>query len=104
MLISTAANAGQALEPGEETRFYDDIGCLAADAVALKQDAQLFVQLTNGAGWASAGSVWFAASPGVSTPMAYGFAAFSSEAEARRADAKGLALRWEEIVRRAGGR
>ena len=104
MLISTAANAGQALVPGEETRFYDDIGCLAADAAATTQGARRFVQLANGAGWASVDAVWFAVSPDASTPMAYGFAAFSAEAEARRADTKGLAWRWEEISLRAGAR
>lgn len=88
--------------PGEETGFYDDIGCLAAAATSMKPDARLFVQLADGAGWASVDSVWFAVAPRTRSPMGYGFTAFAAEDEARQADTGGTARTWESIVRRMG--
>lgn len=102
MLISSASNAGEALVPGEETGFYDDIGCLAAAATSMKRDARLFVQLANGAGWAPVESAWFAVAPRTRSPMGYGFVAFAAQDEARRADTRGTARTWESIVRHMG--
>ncbi len=102
MLISSVSNAGEALVPGEETGFYDDIGCMAASATSMKRDARLFVQLADGAGWASVESAWFAVAPRTRSPMGYGFMAFAAEDEARRADTDGTARTWESIVRRMG--
>jgi copper chaperone NosL len=104
MLISSAAGAGQALVVGEETRFYDDVGCLAKDAARLTAQARLFVQATNGAGWVDVESLWFAKPAAIQTPMGYGLAAYASEAGARGADRTGDAMRWEEVVRRLGDR
>lgn len=88
--------------PGEETRFYDDIGCLAAAATSMKPDARLFVQLADDPGWASVESAWFAVAPRTRSPMGYGFMAFASEDEARRADTDGTARTWNSIVQRTG--
>ena len=99
MLISSLANAGQAVSREAETRFYDDIGCMAADT-AMTGDANLFVQLADGTGWTPVTSAWFAASPQMSTPMGYGFTAHASEEAARKADAQPRAQSWAEIVRR----
>ena len=38
MLISSDANSAEALAPDTETRFYDDIGCLASDRSAAGPD------------------------------------------------------------------
>jgi hypothetical protein len=102
MLISSVANAGEVLVPGEETRFYDDIGCLARDPVAMKAGATRFVQLAGGAGWATTGDAWFASSVSAGTPMGYGLVALATESAARAADREGRARGWDEIVRTAG--
>ena len=104
MLISDLANAGQVLVPGEETRFYDDIGCLAKGPAAAKPGARLFVRLANGTGWGEVDRLWFAITPAVRTPMGYGITAFLTEPEARRADINGSARDWKTIVARMRGR
>jgi hypothetical protein len=104
MLISSAANAAEALVPGGETHFYDDVGCLATDPAAMKAGALRFVQVAGGAGWASTDVAWFASSATASTPMGYGFLAFSTESAARAADRDGRPRRWTEVVQAAGER
>jgi hypothetical protein len=103
MLISTTANAAEALVQGEDARFYDDIGCLAKDPTALGASTERFVRLANRTGWAATESAWFALAPGANTPMAHGVFAFATEAEARAGDRAGRARKWDEIVREMGG-
>jgi hypothetical protein len=98
MLISSEVNAAEAQTPGEDTRFYDDIGCLVRDPVAAKPSTQRFVRLANSTGWALADSAWFALSASAVTPMAHGLQAFTTEAEARAADRQGRARSWHDVV------
>ncbi len=104
MLISTQAGTGELLSPRDDTRFYDDIGCLAADWPSLGTGgAAAYVQLASG-GWIDAPSASFAQPVSAHTPMGWGFAAYATVAEARAADRLGRALTWDDVVRAAGGR
>jgi hypothetical protein len=102
MLISSDANAAEAIVPGHETRFYDDIGCMAGDRSANQAGARRFVRLASDKGWLEVETAYFAASTAV-TPMAHGVVAFATETEARAADSSQQARRWLDIVRMTGG-
>ena len=97
MLISSDAHAAQSQAHGRATRFFDDIGCLAADPDASANDANRYVKLVSGA-WSTVDSAWFARSATASTPMDYGILAFASADEARAADRDGKAHEWPSIV------
>ena len=97
MLISSERDAAQAVSPDEDTRFYDDIGCLARDR-SLSAGARLFVHGTGGSGWFPAEQAWFAAPAGLDTPMGHGLAAFADAARARGADVHGRARRWADLL------
>jgi hypothetical protein len=97
MLISSDTHAAQSQAHGRSTRFFDDIGCLAADQDARADDANRYVRLVSGA-WALTESAWFARSASAKTPMDYGILAFATEEEARAADRDGQAHRWPAIV------
>jgi hypothetical protein len=99
MMVSSPAHAAQAVAPNAEARFYDDRGCLAADAPALPPGARLFVQLDAAAGWIDVRDAFFAMSEGTRTPMGYGVVAFRSESDASRTDRNGRALAWNDVVR-----
>ena len=60
MLISSDANAAEAIVPGAGTRFYDDIGCMAGDPAAVKAGVERFVRLADGTGWIPADAAYFA--------------------------------------------
>jgi hypothetical protein len=98
MMISSEPESAQWVVPGEETRFYDDIGCLAADDRPQVEGGARFVHV-DGSGWARAETASYARPAGLSTPMGYGFAAFSKAAEAAARDRDGRARTWEEAVR-----
>ena len=102
MLISSDANAAEAQTSGDDTRFYDDIGCLARDPAAAAPSIARFVRLAGGAGWATTESAWFAFSASARTPMAHGILAFAAEADARAADREGRARTWTEIASSSG--
>ncbi len=97
MLISSDIHSAQSQAHGRSTRFFDDIGCLAADEDARAHDANRYVRLVSGA-WATTESAWFARSASAHTPMDYGIVAFATEEEARTADRDGQAYRWPAIV------
>ena len=97
MLISSDANAAQSQAHGRSTRFFDDIGCLAADPDARADDANRYVRLVSGA-WATTEAAWFARSATAKTPMDYGILAFATTDEARAADRDGEAYQWPAIV------
>jgi len=104
MLISTEAGAGEMLSSREDTRFYDDIGCLAADWGRRRNGGSVaYVKLAAG-GWREAGSAWFAQPAAARTPMGSGFVAFATPAEARAVDGQGRALAWSDVVLNAGVR
>ena len=103
MLISTDTHSAQSQAHGRSTRFFDDVGCLAADPDAMAGDANRYVRLVSGA-WATTESAWFARSASAKTPMDYGILAFATEAEARAADREGQADQWPAIVSSAKSR
>ena len=99
MLISSSDNAGEIIASGEETRFYDDIGCLAGDAAQTVPGTRIWVHRTNGDEWIEAGSAWFAESAR-RTPMGHVIGAYASQTEASRDDVDGRARRWDDIIKR----
>ena len=102
MLISTDTGGGEIVSAVEETRFYDDIGCLAADWQAHRADARAFVRVAGG-GWSDAQGASFARPAGSMTAMASGIAAFAAAADARGADRDGRVLTFDEVVHLSGG-
>lgn len=97
MLISSESGSGQILSSSEDTRFYDDIGCLAADWTAHRGDARAFVR-TSGGGWADAQGASYAQPAGARTAMGSGVAAFATVADASAADRAGRALTFDDVV------
>lgn len=101
MLISTDAGAGEIVAPGEETRFYDDIGCLAAEWPAHRDRAHAYVRVSGGR-WSDAQTAFYAEPDGMKTAMASGVAAFATSSEARGADRAGRALTFHDVARLTG--
>lgn len=102
MLVSSDRDGGQIVTSGDETRFYDDIGCLASGWRVQHENATAFVRVADGA-WVDAAAAWFAHPAGARTAMGSGLKAFATEREARSADAGGHALTWDDVVGAAGG-
>ena len=103
MLISTEAGAGEIVTAHEDTRFYDDVGCLAADWKAHAREATAFVRVESG-GWVDARQAWFAHPERARTAMASGLLAYATADAAKQADRGGRALGWDEVVADAGER
>ena len=97
MLISTERGAGQIVSANEDTRFYDDIGCLAADWVGLGDEAVPYVQLSGGE-WQDARKAVYASRAGATTAMGSGLVAFGSEAEAKLASPGSRVLTWDDVI------
>ena len=102
MLISSDAGSGQIVSSRDETRFYDDLGCLAADWPAHRDAATAFVRVAGG--WREARDASFARPAGLSTAMGSGVAAFATIAAARDADRDQRALTFDDVVVIAGER
>jgi nitrous oxide reductase accessory protein NosL len=98
MLISTDSGGGEIVSTSEDTRFYDDLGCLAADWAAHHDGARAFVRI-SGQRWSDARAASYAQPTGVQTPMGSGFAAFRTAVEARAADRAGRALTFDDLLR-----
>ena len=105
MLLSSEAGAAQIVSTRDETRFYDDVGCLAADwSERLRRGASAagtstpFVHLRGG-GWRDARTAWFARPPAAHTAMGSGLVAYESADEAKAADRDARALGWDEVTR-----
>jgi len=96
MLVSSDAHAAQSRAPGQPTRFYDDVGCLAGRPEAHADGTARYVRLASG-GWAAAEEAWFARSASARTPMDYGVLAFATRNEAAAADRDGQAHNWPAI-------
>lgn len=101
MLISTEQGSGEIVSASEDTRFYDDIGCLAADWASHKSDARAYVRTTEGA-WSEAQAASYAQPAAARTAMGSGITAFSTAADARRADRAGRALTLDDVLRLTG--
>jgi nitrous oxide reductase accessory protein NosL len=101
MLISAERGGGEIVSAAEDTRFYDDIGCLAADWAAHRGEARAFVRIAGGK-WSDVQAASFAQPAGARTAMGSGLAAFSTAAEARAADGPGRALTFDDVLRLTG--
>jgi len=101
MLISTDKGGGQIVSANEETRFFDDIACLAADWLAHREEATAYVRLSDGA-WSEAQDASYARPAAAHTPMGSGYTAFATIAEARASDRDGRVLSWDEMVKDVG--
>ena len=72
MTVSSARFASQIVAPGEEPRFFDDLGCLAAhlhDGPALPAGAAVYVADHRTREWAPAASAVYTKVDGLATPM-----------------------------------
>jgi len=101
MLISTESGGGEIVSATEDTRFYDDIACLAADWASHRGEARAFVRIAGGK-WSDARAASFAQPADVRTAMGSGVAAFSTAADARAADGEGRALTFAEVLHMTG--
>jgi hypothetical protein len=101
MLISSDRGGGEIVSTTEDTRFYDDIACLAADRQALRGDARAFVRGAGGE-WTDAQAASFAEPAAARTPMGSGIVAFAAAADARAADRAGRVLNFDAVVRLSG--
>jgi hypothetical protein len=101
MLISSERGTGEIVSATDDTRFYDDVACLAADWAQHGRASSAFVRLATGA-WSNAHTAWYARPDGARTAMGSGFIAFATEVEARAADAASRAVRFDEILLQAG--
>jgi hypothetical protein len=101
MLISTDTGTGEIVSLHNETRFYDDIGCLAADWPAHAAGDIAYVRIDRE--WSEADAAAFAQPATMRTAMGSGWAAYEDGGEAQAVDRSGHAHTWDEVVRRAGG-
>jgi nitrous oxide reductase accessory protein NosL len=101
MLISTDTGTAEIVSPGEETRFYDDVGCLAAEWPARAGRGRAFVRVASGR-WIEAGSAFYAQAESIRTAMASGFGAFATSTDASGADRAGRSLTFDDVVRLTG--
>jgi copper chaperone NosL len=89
MTVSDARFAAQIVAPGEEARFFDDIGCLRAflqAKPALATEAVAFVASYKTKAWVRAADGLFLQHDGLETPMGSHIVAFE-DAAGRDADA-----------------
>jgi copper chaperone NosL len=95
MLVSSEPESAQWVAAGEETRFYDDIGCLATDGRAPSGRNARFVHADGR--WLTAERAYYGRPRDVSTPMGYGFLAFPDRRRAESRDRDGRARTWAEV-------
>ena len=100
MLVSSEAGAAEIVSSHDETRFYDDIGCLAADWRTSHDSVTGFVRTAEG--WLDVMSASFAQPVAARTAMGSGFAAYRTSDEAAAVDRDGRALTWADVVRLTG--
>ena len=97
MLISTDRGAGQVVSTEEDTRFYDDVGCLAADWVEQRNQATPYVRVYNSE-WKDARKAVYANHTESRTAMGSGLVAFDTEEEARLVSPGSRILTWDDVV------
>jgi copper chaperone NosL len=88
MTVSSGRFAAQIVAPGEEPRFFDDLGCLAAflrDHPSLPPRAVAYVADHRSGEWVPPASAVFTRVPGLDTPMGSHVVAHAS-ATSRDAD------------------
>jgi hypothetical protein len=101
MTVSDARFAAEVVFASGETRYYDDIGCLATDGRIPEGKRQAWVRSDGGNRWTRAEEAFYARLAAPRTPMGYGFHAFATKAGALRADPGRPVLSWEQVRRRA---
>lgn len=99
MLISTDRGAGQIVSGAEDTRFYDDVGCLAADWAEQRNQATPYVRVYKGV-WKDARKAVYANHTESRTAMGSGLVAFDTAEEARLLSPDSGILTWDEVVSR----
>jgi len=97
MLISTDSGAGEIVSPAEDTRFYDDVGCLAADWAERRNQGTAYVQVSRGE-WKDARTAVYAIQAGEKTAMGSGLVAFDTEEEAHLVSPRSRILTWDDVV------
>jgi hypothetical protein len=102
MLISVERGSAQIVASGKDTRFYDDVGCLAADWRAHAPHGQAFVR--TAAGWTPAEAAAFARPADARTPMGSGIVAFASADDARAAGSGASLMTFDQVMQSAGAR
>ena len=102
MLISTDSGGGEIVSATEDTRFYDDIGCLAADWAARHGDARAYVRVAGE--WRDAQAMSFALPADARTAMGSGIVAFAATGDARATDRAGRALTLDQVAHLSGVR
>jgi len=103
MLISNERGSGEMVSADGDTRFYDDIACLAADWIAhahAARGARAFVSLPGG--WTDVNDAAYARPASARTAMGSGIAAFASIDDAEAADDGGRAMTFDDVVRLSG--
>ena len=75
MLISTEVGSAQIVSADADTRFYDDVGCLAADWASHARADRAFVRVSTGA-WIDAADAVYARPSAARTAMGSGFVAY----------------------------
>lgn len=88
MAVSSPRFASQLVAPGEEPRFFDDLGCLAAylrDHASLPSGAVAYVADHRSGEWVPPSAAVFTSVPGLETPMGSHVVAHAS-ASSRDAD------------------
>jgi nitrous oxide reductase accessory protein NosL len=101
MLVSTERGAAELVTPDADTRFYDDVGCLAADWTSHSSGAHAFVRAEGGE-WIDAAAAVFAKPAGARTAMGSGLVAFASAVDARAAGAEAAIMTFDDVVGAAG--
>ena len=96
MMISEIADAAEYVSEKEETRYYDELGCAAADAGHVPIRGRFFVRADGGTRWITADEAFFSKTT-ERTPMGHGIFAFSTEARAKARDVDGKARRWADV-------
>lgn len=81
MVISDLSFAAQIVAPGEEPRFFDDLGCLSdyLAANALPGKSSVYVADHRTHSWIEASRAFFTSLPSAQSPMGSHFAAYADE-------------------------
>jgi hypothetical protein len=97
-ILFTLEGSAEAVYPDFSVRYYDDLGCMATDPVALRGQAQLYVQMAGSKGWVRVEDITFAKPGTVQTARGYGYLPFPEE-ESRRVAPDHWARGWNDLVK-----
>lgn len=97
MMVSEERYAAEIVFADGDARYYDDLGCLAGDRKVSSARHRAYVRDASGEAWLAADSAFYARPAGLRTPMGHGLAAFPEADQARKNDANGRVLSWNEV-------